>query len=486
MMVEAARRRKAAIASSALVLALGAALLCAPWRGHLDDTDSQLYQVVARNLAEDRAWLTPRYLPGVYPQYREHLPFGLWPATAAVRLLGEGALLPLNLCFSLGTLLLVLWLGGRLLGPGGGAAAGLILALCETFFLYGARPRLDPLLVLLSTAASVPLLLPAPRLRAYALAAALGALAALVKGPFGLVPLAAAGGAQALLWRAPRRLVWIALAMLAAALPVTAFLLEDRALGQGSWWRGYLHDQLLASAVGARRDGELGFFYPLVSVAGRFWPGLPLLLWAALGAVRRAFSSSPPAATAAASTTAEATRLLALHCALMLFALCLPTRKFWNHELVAYPALALLAGAGAAPLLQPVLARPRQARACVIGLASAAALAWALSLAGAGRKLLQPPCVASAELAPQLSRFPSGTELLLVSPEPDWRLIAALAAERRLFAWPVTSLTEHAGKVALVREEIHDSRTGWLELGAARGWSLLVRAEPAVSLEKGP
>src|SRR5260370_7009952 len=85
-------------------LVLCAGLLISPWRGHVDDTDAQLYQVVARNMARDGRWLDPSYLPSIYPHYREHLPFGFWPMALATALFGEGALPVLGLLGTLPTL----------------------------------------------------------------------------------------------------------------------------------------------------------------------------------------------------------------------------------------------------------------------------------------------------------------------------------------------------------------------------------------------
>ena len=62
---------KAALASppgrmaAGLALVIATAVLVAPWGGHVDDTDAQLYQVVARHLVEDGRWLDLRYLQGV-------------------------------------------------------------------------------------------------------------------------------------------------------------------------------------------------------------------------------------------------------------------------------------------------------------------------------------------------------------------------------------------------------------------------------------
>jgi 4-amino-4-deoxy-L-arabinose transferase-like glycosyltransferase len=409
-------------------LLLGAALLSLPWSGHVDDVDAQLYQVVARHVAAGDGWLDLRYLPGAYDHFREHLPFGFWPAAAAIRLFGERAIGPVSALFTLGMLALVGWAASRLAGPWAGLAALLSLATCESIWRYGGRLWLDPPLVLLATASAVPALLPRPRARAWLLAGVLAALAALVKGPFGLLPLPCAAFAAAVAYREPRRLLWGGLATLAGAAPVAAFLLADRFHGDGSWWHGYFVAQISASATGRRSDGRTIWWYPFRVVLGRFWPGLP---FAGL-AVWRALSRRQPA---------PVERLLSLFAGALLVGLCLPHRKWWNHELVAFPALALLAGAGAAPWLRRWLgsSAPRT-RWVGYGLTGAAALVAAASIAGLGARLLLPPCVGSTEFAAALDRLPPGSPVLVVAPTPDWSTLASLAAERRLSAWPVMSL----------------------------------------------
>src|SRR5687767_8530330 len=161
---------------AAFVLAI--ALVTAPWAGHVDDSDAQLYQVVARHMVEDGTWTELRYLPTVYPRFREHLPFGLWPYAAAIRILGEGALAPLGGLWTLATVALVGWLGTRLLGARAGLAAMLVLATTESFFAYGGRSKLDPPLVLLATLGATPLLLGRTGLGGLLLATGAGAAAA--------------------------------------------------------------------------------------------------------------------------------------------------------------------------------------------------------------------------------------------------------------------------------------------------------------------
>jgi len=415
--------------SSVAVLVTAAALLAAPWAGHIDDTDAQLYQVLARNMAAARSWLEPGLPPGSSSPFREHLPFGLWPSVATVRLVGERVLPLAGAAFSLLTVLVVLTLA-----PGaGGLAAALVLAATETFFLYGGRPRLDPPLILFATLAAVLVLRPRPH---WVLATVAASLGALVKGPFGIAPFACAVVARAISERSTRTFLLGAAGTLLALAPAALFVW----LADPSWRDRYLHAQVLASATGARSDGSTAWWAALASVGGRFWPGLPFAL---LAAFRRR------------------DRTLALTCALLLVALSLPVRKVWNHELVAYPLLALLAGEWLAPHVQrwsrflPVLA--------------AVALAFAAS--GLGSRLLPPPCVASREFAEMLPE--AGTRVLVVSASPEWRTLAGLAAEQRLDPWPADRL-EGDARFALVREELFTAGP-WRAVSRARGWVLAVR-----------
>jgi len=427
--------------AAALVLLLAAALLASPWRGHIDDLDAQLYQTLARGMAERQAWLEPGLPPGSAFPFREHLPFGLWPYAAAVRAFGEGALGPTGALFSLLTVALVIYMGWKLRGPGAGVAAGLVLAITETFFLYGGRPRLDPPLIIFATAAALPALREKPGLRGWALAALLAAIAALIKGPFGLAPLAAAAAARAVVDRSWRHLLYGACTTLAAAVPALAFLL----LSDASWWNGYVRAQMVASATGARPDGYLSHWGALRSIAGRFWPGLPFVLFAGLRRDRPA--------------------LLLLWCAFLVAALSLPVRTVWNHELVAYPALALLAGAWLGPWFEKV--KP-------IWFAALAGLGIAASAAGLGALLLLPPCVASTELKAQFDAIPRGARIQVVSWPFDFRTLASLAAERRLEVWPEGKLRD-SGTLAFAQESLVPANTQWREIGRARGWVLLTR-----------
>jgi 4-amino-4-deoxy-L-arabinose transferase-like glycosyltransferase len=500
--------QRPACGRAALALALlvaSAALLASPLRGHVDDTDAQLYQALSRNMAARGAWLEPGPSPGSPYPFREHLPFGLWPLVAAVRALGEGALFVPGLVFSAGTVLLVFLLGAKLASPRAGAAAAILLAFNETFFLYGARPRLDPPLVFFSLLAASPALLGRLRGGGLALAAVAGGVAALIKGPFGLVPLAAAGGAHALVdalsattstrSRFGRALLETAAALALAALPAVAFLLLDRARG-GTWWTGYVYHQMLASAEGTRRDGATEVLFPFASVARRFWPGLPAAL---LGIWQSLALPLPAWLRAGNDEEKRRLRLLGAAAVLALCALSLPGRKVWNHELVAYPLLALLGGVATGPLLRRLSVAA--ARAAVVALA---ALACAFALLGLGTLLLQPPCVASREFAARLSALPPGAPVLLAGEPVDWHTHSSLAAEHHLEPWPVfelpaepalaageadaavgsdgpassardRALGPRRARLALREDRGSPPPPPWRVVGSARGWQLLER-----------
>ena len=389
-----------------ICLAIALPLCLAPLAGHVDDVDAQGYLVIARNIARTGRWLDPGFLPAVWPHFREHLPFGFWPAAAAMRLAGEWAVPFLYAAFSVGAVAASSRLARAIAGPAAALAAGVSLALCESIWHYSARLLLDPPLLLLTTLSCLAWCQGRrPR------AAIWAALAVLVKGPYGLLPLLAVGGATLLLDRSARSARHLALVCMAALAPAFAFLVADRVWGDGSWWRGYLLDQVHASLAGERRDGVTGPFYPLRVIAGRFWPGLPFALLGGIMAVR---DGKP------------AERKIALACLLGLAAISLPTRKWGNHMYVLFPLLAVLAGIGAKTLLE----RWERFLPRAGGAIAVAALLFAL--AGGGRLVLQPPCDFSTALASRLQRV--GPRIVLV--RGDFLALAELAAESGLEVWP--------------------------------------------------
>jgi 4-amino-4-deoxy-L-arabinose transferase-like glycosyltransferase len=459
---QSADNRATRLAWSA-VFVLAAALLVAPWFGHFDDTDAQLYQVVVRTMAERRNWFDPAYLAYFAPHYREHLPFGLWPFACLQVGFGEWAPRVVAALFSLATLAGVGLVGRKLMGEWPAIGAVGVLAMTETFFRYGAATRLDPLLVLLANGAAVPTLLGTRR--GHWLAAALAVLAVLVKGPFGLVPLVAAAVARAAVDRSVEPLLRGGIAAVVASLVLGGLLLLDKVSLHAGWWETYGRGQVLASAMGSRMDGSPQWWFPFASVAGRFWPGLALIAVLALPAVR-------------SRITRTTITLLALFCLVMLVELCVPGRKVWNHTLVVYPGLALLAGAALLPAQHWLRTHGRST--AVVLLTTAGVVVVAMPVLG---KLVDgTPCVGSLEFRTELNRIQPGKSVLVVSSPTSWHMLASLAAERRLEPEPLRILPEGnstTAEMAIVQEDLLPSPLpGWRLVQRAQGWALVRHLHP--------
>jgi 4-amino-4-deoxy-L-arabinose transferase-like glycosyltransferase len=427
---------RAARIASICALVATAGLIASPLRGHVDDMDAQMYLVIARNLAHDGAWFDLHFLPGWLPRFREHLPFGFWPAAATIRLFGEAAVPITYGLIALAAVAVAGWIARKLGGAWAGVCTVLLLGTCEAIWHYGARPLLEPLLFLFATAAAG-----AALSDRWWLAAVLAAIAALVKGPFGLLPLASVA-----LARLPR---WRGLAAVAAATaPVCLFLLIDPA---GGWREGYLHGQLLVSAVGQRSDGVALWWFPFSVIVRRFWPGLPFALLGLWLAIRN-----------------PRMRPLALSVVVMVVLLCLPQRKWGNHTYVAFPLLAALAGIAADEILR-IGRRPALAASIAASLALAA---WGVFASGIGTRILRPPCAFSTSLHKPLRALPPRTALLLVTPQPDLSALSELAAEFRLDPRPVASLGA-AGSETFAVTNMTAPAGDWNEVARGEGWTLL-------------
>ncbi len=389
--VDAAPRLKELAAPAALLV-----VLCAwPAFVHVDDTDAGLYRTVVRHMADDGTWTQLRYLPSAHPQFREHLPFGLWPFALAQRL-GDAWPPVVAYLTALGTLAL---LARRR------PLAAVLLGLTPAFFTHAALVRLDGWMLLGATLVTLALSDEALDWRAWAFAALGTALGVAVKGPFGLVPLVAWCVVRAWRGRAPAVLAVGGGLGALALLPPTVFLLTASA----DWWQGYVVDQLLASASRSRADGSSAPWAPLGSVLGRFWPGLAVL---GLGVLRGGDWKSERVLRLGAAT------------ALMLVLLALSGRHVWNHTFVVYPALALLA----AELVGSVPERlTRLAQVAAVGGAGVVLLA---GLSGAAAKWS--PCVVPVSARAWHLAHPA--QPLGVVPPPTgtpWKLLATLAAELR-------------------------------------------------------
>jgi hypothetical protein len=181
-----------------------------------------------------------------------------------------------------------------------------------------------------------------------------------------------------------------------------------------------------------------------------------------------------------APPTPPTARRLALFCLLLLVGLAIPGRKVWHHALVAYPGLALLAGAGAAPFLHRWLSNHRRQRHALLALGLVVVLALAFLAAGGGQRLW-PRCVHAGEFASEFDRLAPGEPVLVVSEPPHWRIVAGLAAERRLDVRMERRLDPGAdpgARLALVEAHLLPPAplpAPWQEVGSARGWVLLRR-----------
>lgn len=449
------------------VLLLAAGVISIPWSGHVDDVDAQFYRVLTRHMVEDHTWFNLRFLPRLFPTFREHVPFGFWPWVVVDRAFGEGALGPLSGLFTLATLFLVVRLGRRLGGNALAVPAALVLVATDSFLLIGGRSRLDPLLYLFTTASMLPVLGDeAPTLRRWILGAAFAAAGALVKGPFGLLPYAAAVSSVALQQRSGRWLLAGAGLTLAAAAPVGAFLLWQRFRGDGTWWSLYVEAQLVASALGDRPTGHRPPWFPLQTLLTRFWPGLPVVFLGMWRIVR--------------GQASRGERRVLIAAVLILLGLALPGRKVWNHTLVVYPLLALVAGSGVAPWVRSwVRARPDRAPRLTAILGGMAAVALMLSVLGIGRWFYR-PCVVSTEFAPALARLSPGDRIAVLALLEPWGMISIVATETPYLPEPAfqPDWSEATGpRAMLVRDDtpLGPIPPPWKVVARARSWTLLER-----------
>ncbi|GEJ58226.1 ArnT family glycosyltransferase [Anaeromyxobacter diazotrophicus] len=449
-------------------LALAAGLILPFALVHLDDADGVVYGVVARHLAADGRLFDLRFLPELFPHFREHPPFFFWLWAAALRLAGPPALPLLGAACGLATVAVAFAAGRTLLGARAAFLGAVALATVESFFRYQARPRLDPPLTLLFTA-SVALLVAARGRTAWLAAGGLCAgLGALVKGPPALgAPLAAALALVALGRRgelASAR-AWLA-AGAAALLPPALFLACDRLALGGSWWRGYVGGQVLASALGQRQDGAVGLLFLVRSAAGRMGPWALLAAWALFRAAR---GWPAPRARAALALLAWA--------AVVVGGYALAGRAWWHYAMPAYVPLALLAGAGLDALLGPGERAFRAAHRAAAG----AALVLALALPLRPARLLVKGCGLGALPLLTTARPPPGTRVGLATDRVALAEAGILADHAGLEAVPLRSAAELEARPEL-GVSLWDRRwpvpPGWSAVGAQGAWLELRRAAP--------
>jgi hypothetical protein len=175
-------------------------------------------------------------------------------------------------------------------------------------------------------------------------------------------------------------------------------------------------------------------------------------------------------------------RIVALLCAFVLLGLCLPARKLSHHAWVVFPWLGVLCGLSGGPFLEALLSVQRRRKLGERILLAAVLISWSLSLGGLGAKLNARPCVISAEFGKYFDRVPPGADVLVVSREPSWGIVASLAAERDVVAWPLQNLispnpstdSRMPSRVALIKtDEMPVDLGRWTKTATARGWTLL-------------
>lgn len=427
-----------------LLALLGFAVVCLALEctAHTDDTDAALYTVVARHMVEDGTWTQLRYLENVHPTFREHLPFGLWPSAAAVRLVGEGALPWLSAVWTLLTVALTVELGRRLANWRVGLLAGFFLITTEQFVFTGALARLDPPLIFFSLLSATPVLISPRSVRSFFVVTLCAGLACAIKGPFGLVLPVAATAIRAIRDRDARWLVFGGAATALATLPTFAFLILTT---DATWRSGYVDQQLLASATGTRSDGERSPLFPAVAVALHFWPWLPLL------------------AVAVWKARVDPLLRTVLGWALVvLLVLAIPSRKLWHHTLLVFPLLSL----AIARIVPQVRSRLLPFALVVVGTATVFTLRW-----------VQPPrAVSCLEFSPS---FSADQPVAVIRSEslPFWRELAVLSRDVRARPWLASDFGDVPKTVELaLAPDSLEPPPGWQTLARARGWRLSNRS----------
>ena len=279
-----------------LALVLAAALFVAVdnMERPLANPDEGRYSEIAREMAHDGDWVTPR-LNGI--RYFEKPPLQYWATAAAFLAFGENepaARLYTLLCGML-TVLLVGYTGWRLSGPPLGLAAMTVLGSSPYFLAMGGVVTLDMGLTLWTTAtfcafvlAERPGIGAGGRRTWLLLGWAAMALAMLSKGLIGIVFPAAAIGLQAILRRDLRRLwklEWVLGLVVFLAIAVPWFVAMARANPTFLEFF-FIHEHFARFASNVHRRTEpWWYFLPIIVVLG-FLPWM-LALPAAIRAAWR-------------------------------------------------------------------------------------------------------------------------------------------------------------------------------------------------------
>lgn len=326
-----------------VLLALAAIVFFFPIRaGDLPGYDDASYAHMAKGVAESGDWL--HIHSNGYPAL-EHPPLFVWMQAASFLLLGTGdyaAKLPSALCGFL-TVVLVWWLGRRLLSEWHATVAILAMAGSIYFVKYAARGMTD-VPVTFFFAAAICCWVLSKESESWLLAAGLCVGAALMtRGLVGL-GLPAIFFLDAMLTRRAVSLRFSIPAAVLAFTPITLWYLnvyianEAAFVGVHSAW---LSRQVFGALEPAWRR-YTGVFEYLWMLVKSYWPWLPFTVLGAIMAVRRG----------------EKRLWVLLAWAAVLLLLCGATRsRVLRYMLPAYPAFAILASVGILRMVSPAWIR---------------------------------------------------------------------------------------------------------------------------------
>jgi len=370
-----ARLRDHRFATVAPFLAM-ATVLVSLSLSHHDDIDALYYKSLAANIGHTHDWfrLVWAQLPGL--AFNDHLSPGFWLIGLSEKCLGDRGTRLFYSGLTLLAFLLLVRLARRFSLEREGLLAVWVAVFTESFIRPQAQPRLDPPFLLLWMAS---LFVAGTFSPAAALASGLLAgLGSLFRAPPSLALLVLVPALALVQRRAEGRRVAAkdlkagAFFLLAFALPLALFHLADSHLSKGDALQRYLHSQVLPSLRGTRTDGQGSHWAPIRSVIGRFWPGLPLCIAAAVFAVRRPRGVPSFVRYCAASAVA------------VVLGFSLGRRHVASHLWPAYLALFVIAGWGWARIVDLIASRletrrlPARALLPLAGLVSAALMSAAL------------------------------------------------------------------------------------------------------------
>ncbi|HXR25926.1 MAG TPA: phospholipid carrier-dependent glycosyltransferase [Candidatus Binataceae bacterium] len=310
------------------------------------EPDEGRYAEIAREMVVSGDYVTPRD-NGV--RYFEKPPLVYWAGALAIRTLGRNEFavrLPAALA-SVGSIVVTAAAAEMMLGPAVGILAAIALGLSPLFFIFARVATPDPELAFFFTAALMSFYAAATcgdfrtgaGRRLIIAAAALLALATLVKGPVALV----LAGAIALLWllgegraREIMRIRWAECVAIYLLITMPWFVLAARR-NPGFLAFFFLHEHLQRFLSDTEHGWGAWFFIP-IAIAGTW----PFFYFAPSGMV------ALRTATAGGETPSQrgALRFLLLWFATVLVFFSIPRAKLAEYLLPGLPPLAIFAGAG--------------------------------------------------------------------------------------------------------------------------------------------